>query len=76
MRRFAMPRRSLPAPLRDALVVATLVAISYLAFFAMRVLQGHTVEPGYAVAQIAFQMAGFGLVVALGSWLVRALNRE
>lgn len=71
-----MLRRSLPAPMRDALVVITLVAACYITFFAARVLQGHSVEPGYAVAQITFQMVGFGLLAALGSWLVRTLNRR
>lgn len=71
-----MPQRSLPAPMRDALVVITLVVVCYLAFFAMRVLQGHSVEPGYAVVQITFQMVGLGLLAAFGSWLVRTLNRR
>lgn len=70
-----MPRRSLPRPLRDALVAITLVVVCYVTFFATRALQGHSVEPDHAVAQIAFQMAGLGLLAALGSWLVRTLNR-
>jgi hypothetical protein len=65
--------RHIPAPVRDGLAVAAGVLVAYLVFFAVRLLQGHALEPDHVAAQIGFQTVGVGSASAFASWLVRRL---
>lgn len=59
---------------RHGLIAAGVVVVAYLIFFAVRLGMGHAVDPVHAVAQIGFQMMGFGLLVLAASWLKRRLH--
>ncbi len=63
-----------PTPARAGAAAAVLVALIYAGVFAWLLAVGRDVEPDHALAQVAFQAVGIGLLVAFGSWILGKLR--
>ncbi len=64
-------KQRLAGPRRDAALAAMAVAIAYTLYFAARIVGGGEVEPVNAPVQVALQTLGIGVLVGLGSRVVR-----